>query len=72
MRGNRRMDTYLVVDLFDTTGARASYCSDSFYLWSADFTRGRKVDEHWRKFFERRMPRPNQAMQTGYDKSQVF
>ncbi|HKP03757.1 MAG TPA: hypothetical protein VJU77_10420 [Chthoniobacterales bacterium] len=62
-RGDTRSDTYLVVDLFDSAGARTTYRSDSFYLWNTDCTRGRKVDARLRKFFEQFTPRPNQTIQ---------
>jgi hypothetical protein len=63
MRGDPGTDTYLVIDLFDSARTRTTYRSNRFYLLSADCTRGRKVDERFRKFFEKFTPRPNQAMQ---------
>ncbi len=45
MRGDRRRDTYVVIDLFDSSGARATFCGDGHSIWSADFTRGREVDQ---------------------------
>ena len=63
MQGDIRGDTNLVVDLFDSGGARTTYRADNRYLWNADCTRGREVDEHFRKFFERIVPnRSNQSM----------
>ena len=56
-RGDPRSDTYLVVDLFDASGARTTYRSDSFYLWTADCTRGRAVDARFRKFFQQFTPK---------------
>jgi hypothetical protein len=58
-RGDPRSDTCLVLDLFDSAGARTTYRSNGAYLWSADCTRGRKIDERFRKFFERFTRRPN-------------
>jgi hypothetical protein len=69
VRGDSRSDTYLVIDLFDTGGARTTYRSDSFHLWTADCTRGRAVDARFRKFFERFTPRPNHAMERTADRS---
>ena len=68
VRGDSRSDTYLVIDLFDTAGARTTYRSDSFHLWTADCTRGRAVDARFRKFFERFTPRPNHAMERTADR----
>src|SRR5437764_4211268 len=62
-RGDTRSDTHLVIDLFDTAGARSTYRSEKFYLWSADCTRGRKVDARFREVFEQFTPRSNHAMQ---------
>jgi hypothetical protein len=62
-RGDPRRDTYLVVDLFYTPGGRTTYRSDGFHLWTADCTRGRALDAHFRKFFEQFTPRSDQAMQ---------
>src|SRR5688572_5808265 len=56
MRSDPRSDTYLVVDLFDTAGARTTYRSNRFHLCTVDSTRGRKVDAHFRKFFEQFTP----------------
>jgi hypothetical protein len=67
-RGDPRSDTYLVVDLFDSAGARTTYRCDSFHLCTADCTRGRKVDAHLRAFFEQFAPRPNHAMERTADR----
>jgi hypothetical protein len=69
--GDPRSDTYLVIDLFDNARGRATYRSDAFYLWTADCTRGRKVDSRLRKFFEQFTPRPNQALQRTAGRSDV-
>jgi hypothetical protein len=64
VRCDPRSDTTLVVDLFDSSGVRTTYRAGDHYLWSADCTRGREVDDHFRQFFERLMPeRPNHAME---------
>jgi len=63
MRRDTRRDTELVVDLFDGSGARTTYRGDNRYLFTADCTRGREVDDHFRKFFEQLTQRPNHAMQ---------
>ena len=68
VRGDSRSDTYLVIDLFDAAGARMTYRSDSFHLWTADCSRGRAVDAHFRKFFEQFMPRPNHAIERTADR----
>jgi hypothetical protein len=65
LRGDTRSDTELVVDLFESGGARTTYRGDNRCLWSADCTRGREVDERFRKFFDQLVPnRSNQSLQS--------
>ena len=71
MPGDPQSDTYLVVDLFDRTGVRTTCRSNGGSLWNVDCTRGRKVDKHFRKFFEQFTPRPNHAMQRTAGRSDV-
>jgi hypothetical protein len=68
VRADSRSDTYLVIDLFDAAGARTTYRCDSFHLSTADCSRGRAVDAHFRKFFEQFTPRPNHAMERTADR----
>jgi hypothetical protein len=50
--GDPRSDTSLVVDLFDSSGARTTYRANNRELFTADCRRGREIDEIFRKYFD--------------------
>jgi len=55
-RGLCSQDTNLVVDLFESSGARHSYRADGLYLCSIDNSSSRPTDKQFLKYFEALFP----------------
>jgi hypothetical protein len=62
-RGRCIQNTYLLVDLFDSSGTRHSYRADQRYLCRVDNSARHPIDESFRKYFEKLFPLwPNRSM----------
>ena len=57
-RGLCSQDTNLVVDLFESSGARRSYRADGLYLCSIDNSLSRPTGKPFLKYFEDIFPHP--------------